>query len=113
MLSPDIRCNLNGHTRGDKTGVITVFAGSAVGFISDREMIHPGPFSAWLGRAPGDVTEWDGSGQQWFRIWESGPKSFMPLTWDISSRQWQFELPATLPNGQYLLRFEHIGLHGA
>src|SRR5690606_19179048 len=35
------------------------------------------------------------------------------VTWDVSSTQWTFKLPSSTPSGQYLLRMEHIGLHGA
>jgi hypothetical protein len=31
----------------------------------------------------------------------------------LESTQWTWTLPAATPNGQYLLRIEHIGLHSA
>lgn len=35
------------------------------------------------------------------------------MKWDDTSSQWTFTLPKSTPNGQYLLRFEHIALHSA
>lgn len=116
VTSNDIRCNLNGYLNGPSTDVVTLKAGATVGFIADSVVTHPGPFNAWLGKAPSnDVKNWDGSGSNWFRIWEEGTTSITSsgLTWDITSSQWTFKLPSTLPTGQYLLRFEHIALHSA
>jgi len=115
VTSVNIRCNLNGHTYGPNTEVLTVSAGSTVGFIADGVVSHPGPFNAYLGKAPGDVKNWDGSGNSWFRIWEKGVTSISSagMKWDDTSTQWTFQLPSALPAGEYLLRFEHIGLHSA
>jgi len=35
------------------------------------------------------------------------------MKWDDTSSKWTFQLPPSLPSGQYLLRFEHIALHSA
>ncbi|RPA79854.1 glycoside hydrolase [Ascobolus immersus RN42] len=108
---PDIRCNANPQTAD---GTVDVAAGSTVGFRVDQDVIHPGPYTAYLAKAPTDINNWDGNGD-WFKIWEQGPTAISSsgISWDMANREWTFKIPASTPSGQYLLRFEHIGLHGA
>ncbi|KAI5791788.1 glycoside hydrolase [Peziza echinospora] len=115
VLSNDIRCNLGGSSTGGVVDVLDVSAGTTVGFVADAVVGHPGPFNAYLGKAPSDVKTWDGSGANWFRIWQKGTTSITSsgMTWDDTSSQWTFTIPKSTPNGQYLLRFEHIALHSA
>jgi hypothetical protein len=110
--SQNIVCN--GPGASPKQEVAEVTAGSTIGFASDQPVSHPGPYAAYLAKAPGDVTQWDARGGQWFKIWERGPLSLgqSGLSWDQGSR-WTFPIPRNIPNGDYLFRFEHIGLHGA
>ncbi len=67
--------------------------------------------------APGDVRDYEGDGG-WFKVYEDlicGPQ--FPLqdtdwcSWDEAVTE--FTLPADTPPGQYLVRMEHIALHGA
>ncbi|KAJ3032505.1 hypothetical protein HDV00_007443 [Rhizophlyctis rosea] len=115
VTSNDIRCNLNGASKGSGVGVVSVAPGSTVGFVADGAVYHPGPYSAWLGKAPGDVTQWDGSGANWFKIWEKAQTGVTSsgLQWDTTSSQVTFKIPSATPPGQYLLRIEQIGLHSA
>ncbi|RPA73948.1 hypothetical protein BJ508DRAFT_44451 [Ascobolus immersus RN42] len=117
VQSNDIRCNTGGAlSQGPSTSVIDVPAGATIGFKSDQAVTHPGPFMAYLAKAPnGDVKTFEGDGNVWFKIWQKGATSISAsgVTWDVSSTQWTFKLPASTPSGQYLLRMEHIGLHGA
>jgi hypothetical protein len=110
--SQNIVCN--GPGTSPKSEVAEVTAGSTVGFVSDQAVSHPGPYSAYLAKAPGDVTQWNAQGGAWFKIWQQGPTgaSSSGLTWNNGSK-FTFNLPRAIPNGDYLLRFEHIGLHGA
>ncbi|RPA82024.1 hypothetical protein BJ508DRAFT_414300 [Ascobolus immersus RN42] len=111
VQSPNLRCNVNAQPDPE---VITVSAGSQVGFTVDQAIIHPGPYMAYMARAPTDITRWDGNGD-WFKIWEKGATSISSagIKFDEQSRQWTFPIPSSTPSGQYLLRFEHIGLHSA
>lgn len=94
-----------------------VKAGDTIGFGTDFNSLiqHPGPLQVYMSKAPGDVREYDGSGD-WFKIYELGPEKFSSdgIEWgatDIGS--FTFELPKEIPSGQYLVRIEHIALHGA
>ncbi|GAB1316394.1 hypothetical protein MFIFM68171_06604 [Madurella fahalii] len=117
--STDLRCNRQGHS-GAGTDVLTVKAGSTVGFATLESITHPGPYAAYLSPAPPNVPvqSYDGSGS-WFKIWEKGTfpefstSTEYKYTWDMDSHDWNFTIPATTPNGEYLLRFEHIALHFA
>jgi len=79
--------------------------------------VHPGPFTAYLAKAPANesLTTWDGDGD-WFKIWEQGALESSPekVVWDEGvNTKWMFKIPKNVPSGKYLLRFEHIALHGA
>jgi hypothetical protein len=69
-----------------------------------------------MSKAPGAVSTYDGS-VDWFKIHQEGQcstsniKSTSWCTWDkdrISST-----IPKDTPDGEYLVRTEHISLHGA
>jgi len=49
---------------------VTVAAGSKVGFQTTGgvKVFHVGPAALYLGKAPGSVADWDGSGQTWFKV---------------------------------------------
>ncbi|KAJ0375872.1 hypothetical protein COL26b_005847 [Colletotrichum chrysophilum] len=115
--STDLRCRTDSMQYASKTGVYKVKAGDEVGFGLNfgGRIQHPGPMQAYLSKAPGDVREYDGSGD-WFKIFELGPKTFSSegIQWgayDVGNCT--FKLPQATPAGQYLLRIEHIGVHGA
>ncbi|KAI8225438.1 hypothetical protein K4K56_009554 [Colletotrichum sp. SAR 10_98] len=115
--STDLRCQSGSMQYASKTGVYKVKAGDEVGFGLNfgGQIQHPGPMQAYLSKAPGDVREYDGSGD-WFKIFELGPKTFSSegIQWgayDVGN--FTFKLPEATPAGQYLLRIEHIGVHGA
>ncbi|KAG2009490.1 hypothetical protein CC2G_012423 [Coprinopsis cinerea AmutBmut pab1-1] len=111
VSSNDMRCNVNPRGASE---VIQVAAGSTVGFNLDNTLYHQGPAAIYLGQAPGgSVTNWDGSGANWFKIDEWGatfnPFNFIPFNKSHLSTT----IPANTPNGEYLLRIEQIGLHVA
>ncbi|KAK2766163.1 hypothetical protein FQN54_007679 [Arachnomyces sp. PD_36] len=113
VSSPDIICNEGGLDSGANTEVATVKAGSTVGFASEP-LGHPGPLTVYLSQASGDVKSYDGSGD-WFKISELGAEiTAEAITWPADGlTEYTFEIPAATPPGDYLLRIEHIGLHGA
>ncbi|KAK6193736.1 hypothetical protein LQW54_012162 [Pestalotiopsis sp. IQ-011] len=115
--STDLRCNTGSQNFASKTGVYKVKAGDELGFGTDFNALiqHPGPMQVYLSKAPGDVREYDGSGD-WFKIWELGPQQFSSdgIQWGVTDiGNFTFTLPEGTPAGQYLVRIEHIGVHGA
>ncbi|KAF3022636.1 hypothetical protein E8E14_013989 [Neopestalotiopsis sp. 37M] len=115
--STDLRCNVGSEGFANQTGVYKVKAGDELGFGTDFNALiqHPGPMQVYMSKAPGDVREYDGSGD-WFKIWDLGPQQFSSdgITWGVTDiGNFTFTLPEETPAGQYLLRIEHIGVHGA
>ncbi|KAG9098425.1 hypothetical protein FRC06_006402, partial [Ceratobasidium sp. 370] len=117
VTSTDFRCNAGGLTSGSTTSTATVAAGSTVGFQADIPLSHPGPTQVYLGKVPSGQTAatWDGSGANWFKIYALGADfSTGALAWPSSNKQtFTFKIPSGVPAGNYLLRIEHIALHGA
>ncbi|KAF7532277.1 hypothetical protein G7054_g8108 [Neopestalotiopsis clavispora] len=94
--STDLRCNVGSEGFANQTGVYKVKAGDELGFGTDFNALiqHPGPI----------------------QIWELGPQQFSSdgITWGVTDiGNFTFTLPEETPAGQYLLRIEHIGVHGA
>ncbi|VUC35589.1 unnamed protein product [Clonostachys rosea] len=115
---PDARCNQGAFTNAASTEVISVAAGSEVRVQLgvSATMQHPGPGLVYMSRAPDDnVKAYDGSGD-WFKIFEEGVCSqsadFTKDAWCTYDRNWlAATIPADTPSGEYLVRFEHIGIH--
>ncbi|KAH7304765.1 glycoside hydrolase, partial [Stachybotrys elegans] len=117
-LTNDFRCNLGAGTAG-RTEVIEVAPGTKLGakLAFGATMRHPGPALVYMSRAPGDdVRSYDGSGD-WFKIFQEGICRDTDVTtdawctWDRNSVD--ATIPEGTPAGEYLVRFEHVGLHGA
>lgn len=117
-----IICN-NGGIDDDvmaETQTLTVQAGDEIGFAINDNMGHPGPLSAWLSKAPGAAQDYKGDGD-WFKVYElsytdiPGDNQIQWATFpnDQGVKNFTFTLPAELPDGEYLLRGEHVGLHSA
>jgi hypothetical protein len=71
-----------------------------------------------MSKAPtGNVQEYEGDGE-WFKIWE---KTLCDESGDLTKGAWctygmsefEFQIPAATPAGEYLVRAEHVGLHDA
>lgn len=112
---PDIRCN-QGASKGSAGQTLTVNAGDNVRFRLGvgATMQHPGPGLVYMSRAPGDnAANYDGSGD-WFKIFQEGvcssSKDFTTDAWCTWGRNWiEATIPKNTPNGEYLVRVEHIG----
>ncbi|KAG6852866.1 hypothetical protein C0991_008475, partial [Blastosporella zonata] len=108
VTSLDMRCNTN-PTPASAT--VTVNAGDTVGFTMSAAIFHEGPLSIYLGKAPGNAADWDGSGANWFKIAEWGATfnrfGFTPL----GKSEFTTTIPKDTPSGQYLIRGEQIALH--
>ncbi|TFK42122.1 glycoside hydrolase [Crucibulum laeve] len=104
----EITCNLN-PSPADET--VSVNAGDTIGFKVDAALYHKGPVAIYLGKAPGSAANWDGAGQNWFKIAEWGatynPFSFSSLNKDVFTTT----IPKSVPSGEYLVRIEQAGLH--
>lgn len=111
-LNDDLRCNTGGAS-GASTSTYTVAAGSTVGFQMDQAIFHSGPALAYLSKAPSTAAAYNGSGG-WFKIWQQGPTfNNGGLQWPTDNQsQFTFKLPSNIQAGEYLLRIEHIALHG-
>ncbi|KAG8739548.1 hypothetical protein FRC10_005458 [Ceratobasidium sp. 414] len=112
VTSNDVRCNVGGTSAGSTT-TATVAAGSTVGFVLDNTVYHQGPLAVYLGKAPSSASSWDGSGANWFKIYELGA-TFNPFNFLAEGQStFTFKIPGSIPAGEYLLRIEQIGLHVA
>ncbi|KAF7134023.1 hypothetical protein CNMCM5793_005603 [Aspergillus hiratsukae] len=115
----DFRCNKGAFTFAGKTGTAEVKAGSklAMKLAVGATMQHPGPALVYMSKAPSSAKTYQGDGD-WFKIHEEGVcnkgADFTKnawCTWDKD--RIEFTIPSDLPDGEYLIRPEHIGLHGA
>ncbi|KAL3421737.1 fungal cellulose binding domain-containing protein [Phlyctema vagabunda] len=115
VTSLDIRCNVGASTVAAST--LNVVAGQPLGFSVAPDIYHAGPALVYLAKVPTgkDAATWDGSGAVWFKIYQIGPQfGGSALVWPTdSATSINFTIPKNLPNGQYLVRGEHIGLHTA
>ncbi|KAL4948847.1 glycosyl hydrolase family 61-domain-containing protein [Aspergillus filifer] len=116
---PDFRCNLGSFTSAGQTQTAEVKAGStlAMKLGVGATMQHPGPGLVYMSKAPGSANQYEGDGD-WFKIHEEG---ICDTGKDIKSDAWctydkdriEFTIPADLADGEYLIRSEHVAVHGA
>lgn len=122
ILTNDFRCN-QGASSGANTDVYAVKPGDKVALkqaFGGTGMKHPGPTQVYVSKAPnGDVKSYDGSGD-WVKVFEgllckSGDaKALQTDAWCMwGEDRIEFTMPDTLPAGEYLVRAEHIAIHGA
>lgn len=113
---PDIVCNQGAFASAGKTQVLTVNAGDEIRLklAVGATFQHPGPGMVYMSKAPGSVKEYDGSGD-WFKIFQEGVcgnGDFTKDAWCTWDRNWiAAKIPKDTPNGEYLVRAEHIGVH--
>ncbi|KAK3291260.1 glycosyl hydrolase family 61-domain-containing protein [Chaetomium fimeti] len=115
---PDARCNQGAFASAGRTDVLTVSAGDEIRLrlAAGSDFQHPGPGLVYLSRAPGDnVKAYDGSGD-WFKIYEDAVcnqgADFTNSAWcGYGQNTLAAKVPKDTPNGEYLARFEHIGVH--
>jgi hypothetical protein len=122
VTSSDMICNQGGldATIMAATSTYTVAPGDEVGFSVNVQIGHPGPLAVYLSKAPDGTASnaYDGSGD-WFKVYELSTSSITSegLQWATyvngGINNFTFALPDTLAAGNYLMRAEHIALHGA
>ncbi|KAJ7080822.1 glycosyl hydrolase family 61-domain-containing protein [Mycena belliarum] len=117
--SSQLACNDDG-TSGALQLTATVKAGSAITAYWNQVWPHPyGPMLTYLGLCPGTTcTGVNANTLKWFKIDESGlingtvGKGYWGSGKMIDQNSsWTTTIPATVPSGNYLLRFETIALH--
>lgn len=112
----DFRCNKGAFTFAGKTGTAEVKAGSklAMKLAVGATMQHPGPALVYMSKAPSSAKSYQGDGD-WFKIHEEGVCN---KNADFTKNAWctwdkdriEFTIPSDLPDGEYLIRPEHIGM---
>ena len=107
VTSNDMRCNEGGVPGTAAGGTLSVTAGSSFTITADTPVYHNGPIAMYMAKAPSTADSFDGSGQVWFKIWQQGPSG---NSWPLAL-SYTATFPAGLPNGEYLLRTEQLGLH--
>ncbi|KAF5550063.1 murein transglycosylase [Fusarium napiforme] len=113
----DIICNQGATGTGGKTEVLEVKGGDVMTFklAVGAKMGHPGPTLAYMSPAGSDVKSYKGDGD-WFKIMEEGvcnaSGDFTKDAWcNYDATSFDVKIPQGTPNGEYLLRVEHIGVH--
>lgn len=111
--SEDLRCNKGALSSSAQTYDAKPGDKIAAKLWYNELIEHPGPGMIYMSKAPGSVSEYMGDGD-WFKVWESGPNG--PANVDDSWGTWQqdrmeFTVPDDIPDGEYLVRFEHVGIH--
>ncbi|KAJ7780070.1 glycosyl hydrolase family 61-domain-containing protein [Mycena maculata] len=116
---PTIACNDDG-TSGALQLTATVKAGTPIVAYWNQVWPHPyGPMLTYLAQCPGTTcTGVNANTLQWFKIDESGLINGTVYAgyWGSGkmidqNSSWTTTIPATVPNGNYLIRFETIALH--
>ncbi|RMZ71353.1 Glycoside hydrolase family 61 [Pyrenophora seminiperda CCB06] len=115
----DFRCNFGSFKNAANTKVLEVKAGTtlAMGLGVGASMKHPGSAHVHMSMAPGNVQQYEGDGE-WFKIFEEGmcdkSKSILTDAWCTWGKdRVEFKIPEATPKGDYLVRAEHIAIHGA
>jgi hypothetical protein len=122
--SPNMICNVGGNDADSRaaTKTYTVKPGDQVGFDINSDLGHPGPLNVYMSKAPSGVSASNYLGDgDWFKVYAATTSRIdqqQGLQWTTfpnsqGVHNFTFTLPSTLPPGEYLLRGEHIGLHGA
>ncbi|KAK3689888.1 glycosyl hydrolase family 61-domain-containing protein [Podospora appendiculata] len=124
VTSNDLACNGGPNPTTPSANIITVTAGSTVKAVWRHTLTsgaddiidasHKGPTLAYLKKVDNALTD-TGIGGGWFKIQESGySNGKWAVDTVIANGGLQYiDIPACLPNGQYLLRAEMIALHAA
>ncbi|KAK3941372.1 endoglucanase II [Diplogelasinospora grovesii] len=124
VTSDDLACNGGPNPTTPSGNIITVNAGSTVqaiwrhtltsGADDVMDASHKGPTLAYLKKVDNALTD-TGIGSGWFKIQEAGYSNGVWATSTvITNGGFQYiDIPACIPNGQYLLRAEMIALHAA
>ncbi|KIO33609.1 glycoside hydrolase family 61 protein [Tulasnella calospora MUT 4182] len=100
------------------SGIAWTKAGNPIGFALDQAIYHSGTLNAYMAKVPAGQTAatWNGAGNAWFKVGQITPKTNggTSITFPTDNlTQYTFTVPSKLPDGDYLVRIEHIALHAA
>ncbi|KAJ3493757.1 hypothetical protein NLJ89_g10946 [Agrocybe chaxingu] len=119
--APTVSCNDDGNSLpAGQQLTATVAAGSSITAYWNNPWPHPtGPVLTYLAQCPGSTcTGVNSNTLRWFKIDEAGLLSGTVATgvWAAGkmvaeNNTWTSTIPASVPSGQYLIRFETIALH--
>jgi hypothetical protein len=108
---------------------VTVYHDGPFSMFVSREIIRFKllTLNRYMARAPAAAVDFDGSGEVWFKILDMGPtfsggQATWPLygmlitilfdsTLKMNPDSYSYHIPTNLPSGDYLLRFEQLGIH--
>lgn len=122
VTSSDFICNQGGLDADimAATSTYTVQPGDSVGFSVNVNIGHPGPLHVYMSKAPTGTSAQDYKGAgDWFKVYSLTTSSITAegLQWATyvsgGITNFTFTLPEDLAAGDYLMRAEHIALHGA
>lgn len=117
FTGPNITCGPGGNVPVSK--VAPVVAGSEVTFDwNPWNSVHQGPLMTYVARCPNGCSTFKGdTGNVWVKIAEDGYNPNRALPWAEenihSPGTYTIKIPASLADGEYLLRHEVLGLHVA
>jgi cellulase len=118
--SATMACNDDGTSLASGQLTATVSAGTAIKAYWNQVWPHPyGPQLTYLAKCPGTTcTGVDASSLSWFKIDQAGLLSGTVAAGSWGAGQmiaqnstWTSTIPASVPSGNYLIRFETIALH--
>ncbi|KAK3341935.1 glycoside hydrolase [Lasiosphaeria hispida] len=122
LSSKDLRCNVGGGI-SNGTETLPMKAGDAFTFYLDTAVYHAGPTSvhvilaapkrvSYMSKAPEAAADYDGSGP-WFKIQDWGETSVSQSRSqpEYLGNAYTSNIPKCIPDGEYLLRVQEIGLH--
>jgi len=94
---------------------LPVSAGGTLTFQINPNIYHPGPVNVYMAKAPGSAADFDGKGNVWFKIYSDKPTiTSQSITFPSDGvGSVNVPIPSCIEDGEYLVRFEHIGLHSA
>ncbi|KAG8894756.1 hypothetical protein FRC01_012775, partial [Tulasnella sp. 417] len=115
VSSTGFTCNIGASSA---PGIAWAKAGSSIGFKTDIPISHPGVINVYMAKVPSGQTAatFTGTGKVWFKVSQlsavtNGGTSITFPADNITS--YSFTIPSKLAPGDYLVRIEHIALHGA
>ncbi|ROT37404.1 cellulose-growth-specific protein [Sodiomyces alkalinus F11] len=124
VQSQHMVCNQGGLDANIRaaTSTYTVQAGDELGFLVNVDLGHPGPLAVYLSRAPNGVSAQNYLGDgEWSKIYALTSREIREnygIDWasfpnNVGIRNFTFTLPPQTPPGEYLVRAEHLAIHGA
>ncbi|KAG8896805.1 hypothetical protein FRC00_005240 [Tulasnella sp. 408] len=115
VSSTGFTCNIGASSA---PGIAWVKSGTQIGFKTDIPIGHPGVINVYMAKVPSGQTAatFTGSGKVWFKVSQLSAQTDggSSIKWPADNlTSYLFTIPSKLPSGDYLVRIEHIALHGA